>query len=98
MEAITGFFENMGCIYQTKTASQTTSTLLQLHEPHISLGGDMLLTLSVKMLYQLLRACGDDDDDDDDTVNLHINFNTQCLQTHYGSSISMAQSWSCIAG
>jgi hypothetical protein len=35
MEAIAGLFENMGCIYQTKMASQMTSTLLLLQEPHI---------------------------------------------------------------
>jgi hypothetical protein len=45
--------------------------------------GNTLLTLSVKMLYQLLRAC----DYDDDVVNLHINFNMKWLETHYGGSV-----------
>jgi len=38
----------------------------------------MLLTLSVKLLYHLLRAC----DADDDVVNLCINFNMKWLETH----------------
>jgi len=44
----------------------------------------MLLTLSVTLLYHLLRACDDDDDDDDDddVVNLCINFNMKWLETH----------------
>ena len=48
MEAITGFFENMGCIYQTKMTSQTTSTLLPLQEPHIWLGGTEKYVTDIK--------------------------------------------------